>query len=197
MYLIVGLGNPGREYEHSRHNVGFMTVDLLADRLGVLINRSAHRALVAETRLNGQRIVLAKPQTYMNLSGMSVVDLMNWYKCQHSELVLVYDDIDLPVGSLRIREKGSAGTHNGMRSVIQQLGYDDFPRVRIGVGKAKVGWDLASHVLASPDEEERELLVSAMEKGADALEMIAADQLKEAQARFHERKRRMEPAEEQ
>lgn len=185
MYLIVGLGNPGREYEQSRHNVGFMTLNLLADKMGISAGKNLKKAIVAEGVLGGQKVLLAKPQTFMNLSGESVVGLMNWFKCEHHQLIVIYDDVELAPGKLRIREKGSAGTHNGMRNIIYLLGYDDFPRVRVGVGKAPEGWELAAHVLAKPTGDDAENIRGAMEKAAEAIEMIVKGQIKEAQARFN------------
>lgn len=187
MYIVVGLGNPGREYRNSRHNAGFLTLDILADRLETSLDKRAHKALIAEAWRDGEKIVLAKPQTYMNLSGMSVLDLMNWYKCERERLILVYDDIDLAVGSIRVRAKGSAGTHNGMRSVIFQLGYDDFPRVRIGIGRGQGERELARHVLSRPEENEIPPLLEAMERAADAVELITRGKLTEAQSRFNEK----------
>lgn len=185
MYIIVGLGNPGREYEQSRHNVGFMTLDILADKMGISAGKNLKKAIVAEGLLGGKKVLLAKPQTFMNLSGESVVGLMNWFKSEHHELIIVYDDVDLAPGKLRIREKGSAGTHNGMRNIIYILGYDDFPRVRVGVGKAAEGWDLASHVLAKPTGDDAKAIREAMEKAAEAIEMIVKGQIKDAQTRFN------------
>ena len=186
MYILVGLGNPGLEYRDTRHNIGFMTIDMLSDKFGVLLSRRAHRALIGETRVNGERVVLAKPQTYMNLSGESVRDIMNWYKAGHDSLVVIYDDIDLPIGSIRIREAGSSGTHNGMKSIIYQLGYDDFPRIRVGIG-ASNGRQLASYVLGGPDKSERELLIAAMRMAADAADMIVEGRIKDAQSLYNKK----------
>ena len=186
MYILVGLGNPGLEYRDTRHNIGFMTIDMLGDKFGMLLSRRAHRALIGETRVKGERVVLAKPQTYMNLSGESVRDIMNWYKADHDSLVVIYDDIDLPLGSIRIRERGSSGTHNGMKSIIYQLGYDDFPRIRVGIG-ASAGRQLASYVLGVPDESEREPLIAAMRMAADAAAMIVEGRIKDAQALYNKK----------
>lgn len=150
MFIIVGLGNPGREYENTRHNVGFMTVDMLADRFNIEVKRHNFRAVFGEGYIGGQKVVLAKPETYMNLSGWSVMELCNWYKPEHDQLLLIYDDIDIPLGTIRIRGGGSSGTHNGMRSVIYQLGFDDFPRVRVGIGHADGQKGLIAHVLGAP-----------------------------------------------
>ncbi|MDD6919913.1 MAG: aminoacyl-tRNA hydrolase [Eubacteriales bacterium] len=135
MYVVVGLGNPGKQYENTRHNIGFIAIDYLADKLGVKVNKIKHKALIGESSVNGEKIVLVKPQTYMNLSGESVRELMNYYKVPIENLIVIYDDIDTDVGKLRIRKKGSAGTHNGMKSIIYQIRDDNFVRFRIGVGK--------------------------------------------------------------
>lgn len=188
MFIIVGLGNPGREYEKSRHNAGFMVLDALASEWGIRQCRRAHKALVAEYfHPDAGKIILAKPQTFMNLSGRSVRELAEYYKCPHDRLLLIYDDADLPLGDIRIRERGSAGTHNGMRSVIYELQYDDFPRIRVGIGKAKTGQDMVSHVLGSLPESELEPFMNAVEQARQAAELIALGKLGEAQARFNKK----------
>ncbi|MBQ8953150.1 MAG: aminoacyl-tRNA hydrolase, partial [Clostridia bacterium] len=180
MYIIVGLGNPGDKYAHTHHNAGFDTVALLADRLGISLNRTKCKARLGEGRIGSERVVLAQPQTFMNLSGESVVELMNWYKADLDQLVVVYDDIDLEPGRVRFRAKGSAGTHNGMRSIIQLLGEDGFPRVRVGVGRAPQGWDLVDWVLAGyRTPEERQI---AYDSFLDACDVICAYVGKGAQA---------------
>ena len=196
MFIILGLGNPGREYQNTRHNIGFMTLDILAERYDIDICRHNFRSFFGEGRMGGQRVVLAKPDTYMNNSGWAARDLVNWYKCENSELIVIYDDIDIPIGNLRIREGGSSGTHNGMRSIIYQLGFDDFPRVRVGIGAPDGQRDLVSHVLGAPDAEEKELLKGAMNSAADAVELIVKGELKEAQARFNKRPKKEKPARE-
>ncbi len=148
MYLIVGLGNPGSKYEHTRHNVGFDVLALLSEKLKTPVARSKSKALVGETLVAGQKVVLCKPQTYMNLSGEAVQALMRWYRVQPQNLLVIYDDIDLPPGTLRIRREGSAGTHNGMRSIIAAIGTQAFPRIRVGVGVQKEGYELADWVLS-------------------------------------------------
>jgi PTH1 family peptidyl-tRNA hydrolase len=184
MYLVIGLGNPGPDYAKTRHNAGYLAIDALSAKWDIELRKRAHRALTGEGAALGQKIVLAKPETYMNLSGMSVSDLMGWYKCGHNELILLYDDADLPSGSIRIREKGSAGTHNGMRSVIYQLGFDDFPRVRIGIGKPE-GWDIANFVLSKPTGDEASMLNEALKNAADAVELIVKGELGQAQAKYN------------
>lgn len=189
MYLIVGLGNPGIAYLNTRHNVGFCAVDHLADKLNIAVNRYKHKALVGEGFVSGKKVMLAKPQTYMNLSGESVQELMAYYKVDLAHLVVLYDDIDLEIGALRIRGAGSAGTHNGMRSVIACLGEDDFARIRIGVGRQQTGRDLASYVLSKPDQEEQALLATAYEQAADAVLLMIQGKLADAQAKYNKRKK--------
>ncbi len=193
MFIIVGLGNPGREYENTRHNVGFMTLDVLADKFGIDIKRHNFKAVFGEGYIGTEKVVLAKPETYMNLSGWSVMELCGWYKPEHDRLLLIYDDIDIPVGSIRIRGGGSSGTHNGMRSVIYQLGYDDFPRIRVGIGKADGQKGLIAHVLGAPEGEDREKLIAAIKDAADAAELIVGGELQEAQARYNKRPKKPKP----
>lgn len=187
MFIIVGLGNPGREYAMTRHNMGFMAVDLLAERFHIEVKRQNFRAVFGEGYMGAHKVVLAKPMTFMNNSGWSVMELVNWYKCAHEELILLYDDIELPVGDIRVRKKGSSGTHNGMRSVICQLGFDDFPRVRVGVGSAQ--YDLRDHVLSIPQGEERELLMKALHNTVDAVEMIVKGDLDGAASKYNHKKK--------
>lgn len=183
MFVIVGLGNPGREYAKTRHNVGFMTIDKIAERLNISVNKKGFRSVYGEGRLGGTRVVLAKPETFMNNSGWAVGDLLKWYKPQHDELIVIYDDIDLPCGALRIRMNGSAGTHNGMRSIESLIGFEDFPRIRVGIGKPAHG--LIDHVLGVPTDEEAKLIDGAMMQAAEAAELIIAGKPEEAQTRFN------------
>ncbi len=169
MYLITGLGNMGAEYAHTRHNAGFDTLDILASKLDTRISREKERALIGECFHHGQKLILAQPQTYMNLSGLAVKGLMNWYKIPPENLIVVYDDIDIEQGALRIRKNGSAGTHNGMRSIIAELGYSDFPRVRVGVGERGLGYSLADWVLSKYSPEEWEKAQKAFGLAADAV----------------------------
>lgn len=171
MFLIVGLGNPGREYHRTRHNVGFDVIDVLSEKLGIALTKSAMHGLIGEGFVGGEKVVLVKPQTYMNLSGQCVTELVSWYKIDMDRLLIVYDDIDLPLGKLRLRKSGSAGTHNGMRSIIGLLGRDDFPRLRVGVGKKPEGWDLADWVLSHyQTEEDRKTQFDAFLRAADTVE---------------------------
>ena len=170
MFVIVGLGNPGREYEKTFHNTGFNVLDELSARSGIEISKKKCKALVGEGVIKGQRCVLCKPQTYMNLSGESVSQLLSWYKCEKTELIVVYDDIDLPFGKLRFRTEGSAGTHNGMRNIIAELGFSDFPRLRVGIGRPPEFMDLKDYVLSRPRAEQLEEGKKALETAAEAIE---------------------------
>ncbi|MBR3297361.1 MAG: aminoacyl-tRNA hydrolase [Firmicutes bacterium] len=169
MYIICGLGNPGKDYESTRHNLGFMTLDVLSSRLGISVNKLKFRALIGEGRIGTEKVVLVKPQTYMNLSGEALRPIMEFYKEDPSHLLVVYDDIDLEPGTIRIRPFGSAGTHNGMRSVIYQLQTDRFPRIRIGEGKNGVT-PLERYVLMRIPENEKKLVQEAVERAAEACE---------------------------
>lgn len=171
MYIIAGLGNPGKKYENTRHNIGFITLDLLAERNDIKINKIKHKALVGEGRISGQKVLLVKPQTYMNLSGQSLQEVMAYYKEEIEHLVVIYDDIDIPIGTVRIRKKGSAGTHNGMRSVVQCLASDQFPRIRIGLGDGRKG-ELKDFVIGGFSKEEKAPLEEAVTRAALAAECI-------------------------
>lgn len=170
MYVIVGLGNPGRKYEHTRHNVGFDVVDVLAQKHNIPLLRTRCKAVVGEGSIRGERVVLALPQTFMNLSGESVVQLLNWYKPEPDHLLVCFDDVDLPEGKLRFRPSGSAGTHNGMRNIIYLLGRDDFPRLRVGIGRPPEGWDMKDWVLAGYGTPElRKTMFDAYMNAADVV----------------------------
>ncbi len=171
-FLVVGLGNPGAQYARTRHNAGFETMEVLSRRWGVTIDRKKMNGLVCETAFCGQRVVLCQPQTFMNASGECVQPLIQWYKVPLDHVIVIYDDIDLPLGKLRVRKSGSAGTHNGMRSILQSLGgQQGFPRIRVGVGAKPEGWDLADWVLSIYRiREEREDMENAFEKAADCVE---------------------------
>ena len=168
MYLIAGLGNPGKQYENTKHNVGFLTIDVLAEKLGIRVSKIKHKALTGEGFISGEKVILVKPQTYMNLSGESIREILSFYKADPERLVVIYDDIDLPMGSLRIRKKGSAGTHNGMKSIIYQIVSEDFPRVRIGIGGERKG-DLADYVISGFRKEDRKTVEDSILRAADAV----------------------------
>lgn len=184
-YIVVGLGNPEKKYEHTRHNVGFDVLQVLSQKLDIPLNKLRCKALTGEGRIGGERVVLAAPQTYMNLSGQSVVELLRWYKADAKHLIVVYDDVDLPQGRLRVRAGGSAGTHNGMRNIVYLTGRDDFPRVRIGIGKPEPGRDLAAYVLGKYPPEARQAMFDAFLRAADAVQAIVTDGAEAAMVRFN------------
>ena len=183
MYIIAGLGKPGKKYENTRHNIAFITLDYLAERHDIKINKIKHKALVGEGRISGQKVLLVKPQTYMNLSGESLREVMDYYKVDIEDMIVVYDDIDLPAGTVRIRKKGSAGTHNGMRSIVQHLG-QDFPRIRMGIGNDRRG-DLVDFVLGGFSKEDREVLEPAVERAALAIESYVDEGIEKAMNKYN------------
>lgn len=185
MKLIVGLGNPGPHYELTRHNVGFMVADLAADLLNTDFKLSKHRALVAESRLEGEKIILVKPQTFMNLSGEAVLALLNWYKLTPQDVIVIYDDLDLAVGRLRIREKGSAGGQKGMSNIINLLGTEEITRIRIGIGRPPAGWDTADYVLSRFTDAEWKILEELLPKAAEAALLLAKGRLDEAMNKYN------------
>ncbi len=185
-WLIVGLGNPGREYERTRHNAGFRAIDLLADKLGCKIDRLKYQGLYCQTTYGGRKLFLLKPQTYMNLSGRSVLQLSAYFNIPPQRIIVLFDDISLPPGRLRIRGDGSAGGHNGIKSIISEVGSQDFPRVKIGVGgKAHPDQDLADHVLSGFSAKEEKDLVSALERAADAALLIMDKGVAESANRYN------------
>lgn len=171
MYIIAGLGNPGKKYENTRHNMGFIAVDLIAEEYGIKVDKIKFKALVGEGRIAGQKVLLVKPQTFMNLSGQSVMEVMNFYKEDIEKLIVIYDDIDIPTGSIRLRKKGSAGTHNGMRNIVYLLQDDGFPRIRVGIGTDKKV-DLINYVTGGVSKSEKELLEDALTRAAKAAACI-------------------------
>lgn len=170
MKLIIGLGNPGKKYQGSKHNIGFETVDEVAFQLGVAFNKSKFEAVYAEGRIGTEKIILIKPQTYMNLSGRSVRPWMDYYNLTEEDIVVVYDDMDLPPGKIRLRQKGSAGGHNGLKSIIQHLGTQEFNRVKIGVGRPRPGQDVISNVLSGFKKEEQDVVQESIKATSDAVE---------------------------
>ena len=174
MYIIVGLGNPGKEYEKTRHNTGFMVIDELAKYMGIEVNKKKFKAEIGEGIVTGEKVILVKPQTYMNNSGESIIELVKYYKLDLENLVVIYDDIDLDVGRIRIRKSGSAGTHNGMRSIVDYLNSTAFPRIRVGIGKNQVG-DLVNHVLGGFKGEELDVMSESITKASDAVKIIVSD----------------------
>ena len=178
MYLVVGLGNPGKEYEGTRHNIGFEAIDYLSDKYNIELNREKFKGVFGEGFIQGKKVILLKPTTYMNLSGESIREVVNFYKISNEEIIVIYDDISLEVGRIRIREKGSHGGHNGIKSIIANLGTDVFPRVKIGVGAPK--GNLVSHVLGKFSDEEVEILRESIKASSDATSIIISNNTKEA-----------------
>lgn len=175
MYLIAGLGNPTREYEKTRHNVGFEAIDILADKAGTTVTEKKHKALYGKGYIGGQKVVLAKPQTYMNLSGESIREIADFYKIEPENIIILCDDINLSEGQLRIRLKGSAGGHNGLKNIISHLGTQEFPRIRIGVGEKPRGMDLADYVLGRFPKEQQAVMEEAYRDAAEAACMMIED----------------------
>ena len=184
MYIIAGLGNPGRKYENTRHNMGFIAVDLLAEKHGIKVDKIKFKALVGEGRIAGQKVLLVKPQTYMNLSGESIREVMSFYKEDIENLIVIYDDIDIPTGTIRLRKKGSAGTHNGMRNIVYLLADDGFPRIRVGIGSDKKV-DLINYVTSGVTKGEKELLEGALLKAADAAAAIVEKGIEKAMNEYN------------
>jgi peptidyl-tRNA hydrolase, PTH1 family len=172
MKVIVGLGNPGVQYSETRHNVGFLLLDILAENMK-LDFRVKYQGLVAETQIAGEKTYLLKPQTFMNLSGRSVRELAQFYKVRVEDILVVYDDMDLPLGRLRLRDSGSAGGHNGIKSMIAELGTENFWRLKVGIGRPPAGWDSASYVLSTFTKDELPSLEETLEKGTRAVALWA------------------------
>ncbi len=188
MYVIAGLGNPGRQYEKTRHNMGFLVVDEFAAAHGIDVRRIKHKALIGEGRIAGEKVLLVKPQTYMNLSGESLREVMAYYDVPMENLIVIYDDMDLETGTLRIRKKGSSGSHNGMKSVIHQLQSDAFPRIRIGIGSTS-GDEWKDYVTGQVTEKEAGILAETIRNAAAALECILTDGIDIAMNRFNTSKK--------
>ena len=186
MFLIAGLGNPGKKYEMTRHNIGFEVIDYISKEYGIKVNKIKHKALLGEGILQGERVLLAKPQTFMNLSGESIREICEYYKLLPEQIIIIYDDIALPAGSVRIRAKGSAGGHNGMKSIIYQLQTDEFMRLRIGVGAPQhEDYDLKDYVLGRFGKEEADDIISAVKLCPDALTVMMRDGAAAAASRFN------------
>ncbi len=188
MLAIVGLGNPGEKYEHTRHNVGYDVISIIAAKLDTPIKKLKFQGTIGETIYKGQKLVLIKPQTYMNLSGLTVQEAMSWYKLEPKDVLILVDDIDLPFGQVRVRAKGGPGTHNGLRHIVQCTGSGDFPRVRVGMGAPPPEWDLADWVLSKfQTEEERKIAYDAYLTAADAALCWAENGIDVAMNRFNKR----------
>ncbi|MCF0146957.1 MAG: aminoacyl-tRNA hydrolase [Clostridium sp.] len=178
MFLIVGLGNPGKEYDGTRHNIGFEAIDSLGRKYSIDLNKSKFKGVFGEGFIEGKKVILLKPTTYMNLSGESIREVIDFYKIDNNNIIVIYDDISLEIGKLRIREKGSAGGHNGIKSIIANMNTDVFPRIKIGVGQPK--GDLVSHVLGRFNKEEEQDLKEVIEASIKAVEIIIKNGAKTA-----------------
>lgn len=180
-FIIAGLGNPGKEYEMTRHNAGFLTLDILANREGFTTDRIKYKSLCADVMINGHRCLVMRPQTYMNNSGEAIKEAASFYKIPPERCIVIFDDIDISLGALRVKRKGSAGTHNGIKSIIYHLNSDNFPRIKIGVGaKPHPDYDLKDYVLSSFSKQEQETLKKTMEKACDAIELIVGGNVDKA-----------------
>lgn len=188
MFIIAGLGNPGKEYEGTRHNVGFDVIDALADKYNISVNERKGRAFCGKGIIAGQKVLLVKPQTFMNLSGESIRSLADFYKIDpETEFLVIFDDVSLDVGQIRIRKKGSAGGHNGIKSIISHLGTQDFQRIKVGVGEKPKEYDLADYVLGHFSKEDRETMSDGYKSAMEAVELILADEIEEAMNRFNKK----------
>ncbi len=186
MYLVAGLGNPGRQYDMTRHNIGFVVIDYLADKLGIKVKKLKFKAIYGEGTIGSEKVILAKPQTYMNLSGESVREFANFYKIPNENIIIIHDDISLSAGRLRIREKGSAGGHNGLKSIIYQLSSDEFVRIKIGVGAPQnKDYELADYVLGRFTKEEIPVLEESIKKAAESVEEIIKNGAQSAMNKFN------------
>jgi peptidyl-tRNA hydrolase, PTH1 family len=190
MFIIAGLGNPGREYAGTRHNVGFAAIDELADHYRIGVDCEKHKALIGKGMIEGEKVILAKPLTYMNRSGDSLREILSYYKLPPEQLLVIYDDIDLAVGQLRIRGKGSAGGHNGMKSIVAGVGSEAFPRIRVGIGAKPPRMDLADYVLGHFPGEELPEIRDGIEQAAEAAAMIVQGEIAEAMNHFNMKKQR-------
>ena len=185
MYLIVGLGNPEEEYGRTRHNMGFDVINKLSENLNIKVNKNKFNSLYGTGTLNGEKIILVKPQTYMNLSGEAVRDFKNFYKVNPENILIIYDDLDIEPGTIKIRKKGGPGTHNGMKSVVYRLGSENFPRVRVGIGMPEFKNDLINYVIGNIKDEEYDILKEGINKAADAVPSIIKDGIETAMNKYN------------
>lgn len=190
MKIIVGLGNPGNEYAKTRHNVGFMLIDALADNLNITLWKDKFNAQIAEGRIGTEKILLVKPQTYMNNSGEAVGPLMRWYKLEPEDIIVAHDDMDILAGTVRIRKKGSSGGHNGIKSLIAHLGSENFARIRLGIGRPLPGWSVVKHVLAPFPAEDRIEVDKAIDYLIPAVKCIITDGLDIAMNKYNPKKQK-------
>lgn len=190
MKLIIGLGNPGKEYAQTRHNVGFQAIDTLGEAYNINVNKSKFRAFFGEGTIGSNKVILIKPQTYMNLSGESVQSFISWYKIDPKDVLIIYDDVSLDPGVLRIRERGSAGGHNGIKSIIQHFGTDEFQRIKIGIGKKPQNWDLADYVLSRFTNLEAKVIEETIKDVTGATQIIIEKGIQEAMNAYNPKARR-------
>ena len=189
MYAVFGLGNPDKEYDKTRHNIGFDVIDELARQMGVEVKTKRHKALCGIGNIGGEKVILVKPQTYMNLSGESVRAVMDFYKLDpESEMLIIFDDISLAPGNIRVRKKGSAGGHNGIKSIISSVGTSNFMRIKVGVGEKPQGWDLADHVLGRFSGEDRARVEEAIRDAEDAAVLMIQGEADKAMNDFNAKK---------
>ena len=188
MFCIVGLGNPEKKYENTRHNIGFDVIDAIAEKYSIAVRERGFRALFGKGAIEGQRVILLKPQTYMNLSGESVREITDYFKIDpEEELIVISDDVSLEVGGIRIRKKGSAGGHNGMKDIIAHLGTQEFLRIRVGVGGKPEGQDLVNHVLGHFSQEDRKVVEEAVHSAADAVKLMVQGQADAAMNQYNKK----------
>ena len=185
MYLIVGLGNPENEYTHTRHNMGFDTINQIAKNNNIQITKNKFKGLCESTIIQNQKVILLKPQTYMNLSGESVKEVAEFYNLKPEEIIVIYDDIDIEKGYIKIRKKGGAGSHNGMKSVVEELQSTDFARIRVGIGQPEFKSDMINYVIGKVSQEEQEILQQGVEKAAKAVEEILKNGIDIAMNKFN------------
>ena len=185
MKIVVGLGNPGSEYSQTRHNVGFMAIDMWAEKHGVTAWKNKFEAQIAEIKIHNENIILVKPQTYMNLSGVAVREVVNWYKVKPEDVIVIYDDMDTTLGKIRLRKKGSSGGHNGIESILVNIGKEEFPRVRVGIGRPPSGWTVVGYVLGKFNQDEQPVVVDVINKIGLALDCWLKEGLDKAMNKFN------------
>ncbi len=185
MFVVIGLGNPGNRYRKTRHNVGFDTIECLAETHDIKISKIKYKSIYGEGRIGNEKVLLVKPQTYMNNSGISAFEIIRYYNIPVENIIVIYDDVDIEFGTLRVRPKGSAGSHNGMKSMIYHLQDDEFPRVRIGVGSPETHQDLANFVLSGFSKDEREIIDITIKKASQAVESIITKGINKAMNEYN------------
>lgn len=188
MHIIIGLGNPTTKYQATRHNIGWDAITRISDDYNIPLDHKAHKALCGKGFIEGEKVILAQPLTYMNLSGESVRELVDYYKVDPEDIIVIYDDISLDIGQLRIRKKGSAGGHNGIKSIISHLGTEEFPRIKIGVGEKPKDWDLADYVLSRFAEEDQSTIREALKDASDACRIMLTTGIDTAMNQYNKKK---------